>query len=77
MIVQWGIHYPAAFFNFLLRFQCMAESGIGPEENPSIDEISKCAYGQEGIELFAKLGKETPKHKWVPWVELNDVSHQS
>jgi len=52
--------------------KCMAESGIGPEDKPSIDEISKCAYGQEGIELFAKLGKETPKHKWVPWVELND-----
>ena len=55
----------------------MAESGIRPEDKPSIDEISKCAYGQEGIELFAKLGKETPKHKWVPWVELNDVSYQS
>ena len=25
-------------------------------------------------ELFAKLGKATPKHSWVPWVEFNGVS---
>ena len=51
----------------------MSESGIGPGDKPSVAEITACANGQEGKEIFAQFGKQTPRHSGVPWVEFNDV----
>jgi len=52
--------------------KCMSSSGIGPNDKPSVDEIISCSKGNEGKEIFAKFGKETPKHSGVPWVTFND-----
>merc|ERR1712168_502691 len=52
--------------------KCMSESGIGPGDKPSVAEITACANGQEGKEIFAQFGKQTPRHSGVPWVEFND-----
>merc|ERR1711862_150073 len=52
--------------------QCMDKTGV---KSPTIDEVMKCAFSDEGNQLFAQLGQETmdlvPAHEYVPWILFN------
>merc|ERR1712029_241031 len=54
--------------------KCMEETGV---TSPTIDEVLKCATGDEGNQLFAQFGLETqsldPPHEYVPWILFDQV----